>query len=218
MATTLLGEVGASAISVRDVCRAAGITAPTLYHHFGDKQGLLEAVAATGFERYLAEKRRHGPSEDPLVDLRVGWDSHVGFGLAHPAFYELMYANTGRGTRAAAQEGLQVLHGILVRLAEQGRLRMTPREAVLTIHAACVGTTLILLSAQDDPAHEGLSHRVRDAVFAAVVEEPGSPRDRENALAIQVRALRATLSVQSDLPLSAGERLLLTELLVRLDQ
>jgi len=37
---------GYEAASTRDILRAAGVTAPVLYHHFGNKAGLYQAVAA----------------------------------------------------------------------------------------------------------------------------------------------------------------------------
>ncbi|ONI91128.1 hypothetical protein ALI22I_10235 [Saccharothrix sp. ALI-22-I] len=212
----LLRSTDVESVSIRDVCQAAGITAPTLYHHFGDKRGLLEAVAAEGFARYLAEKHADGPSEDPFDDLVTGWDRHVRFGLTHPAFYVLMYGGTRSHEHPSAQEGLRVLHGMLVRLAEQGRLLTTPEEAVPTIHSACVGTTLALVAAPDAPAHADLSRRVRDAVLAAVVKQEQPAEQRTEALPGTARALLATLSAHQDPPLSPGEKLLLTELLSRL--
>ncbi|KOX23975.1 hypothetical protein ADK67_19700 [Saccharothrix sp. NRRL B-16348] len=213
----LLRDTAVESVSVRDVCQAAKITAPTLYHHFGDKRGLLDAVAAEGFARYLAEKQGHEPSEDPLDDLKAGWDRHIRFGLTHPVFYVLMYGGTRAREHPSAREGLQVLHGMLVRLAEQGRLLVTPDDAVPTIHSACVGTTLTLVAEPDAPAHAGLSRRVRDAVLAAVVkQEQPAGQGTDAALPDTARALLATLSAHREPPLSAGERLLLTELLTRL--
>ncbi|MFD4638309.1 TetR/AcrR family transcriptional regulator [Lentzea sp. NPDC058436] len=213
---TLLSEVGAAAVSIRDVCQAAGVTAPTVYHHFGDRQGLLEAVAAQGFERYLATKQGLGASADALDDLRAGWDRHVEFGLTNPASYQLMYGPTSSRTHASAQQGLKVLHAMLVRLAQEGRLSTTPDEAVPFIHSACVGTTLTLLSDPANPAHRGLSDRVRDAIFAAIITGQDADSDAEKVLATQAGTLLATLAGRSDLDLSPGERLLLTELLTRL--
>ncbi|MBW1880378.1 MAG: TetR/AcrR family transcriptional regulator [Deltaproteobacteria bacterium] len=44
-ATRLFGEQGYGLTSVRDVARAVGVTNPTLYYHFGSKEGLyLEAI------------------------------------------------------------------------------------------------------------------------------------------------------------------------------
>ncbi|MEV0676414.1 TetR family transcriptional regulator [Actinosynnema sp. NPDC050436] len=100
-AAGLLAEGGIDAVSTRAVAAAAGVQAPALYRLFGAKQGLLDAVAAHGFERYLAAKLTSPPGADPVEDLRRGWDVHVGFGLAHPAFYVLMYGVARPGRRPA---------------------------------------------------------------------------------------------------------------------
>src|SRR4051794_30638029 len=84
-ATRLLAEGGREAVSTRAVSAAAGVQAPTIYRLFGDKQGLLDAVAAHGFTTYLNSKTNLKPSADPIEDLRSGWDLHVNFGLTNPA-------------------------------------------------------------------------------------------------------------------------------------
>src|SRR6266704_5120121 len=101
-AAALLAESAGEPVSTRAICQAAGIAAPTLYHHFGDKQGLLEAVVAHGFERYLADKRAMPAAADPLQRLRDGWDLHIEFGRAYPGFYVLMYGAARPGHRPAA--------------------------------------------------------------------------------------------------------------------
>lgn len=93
-AARLLSEANGEPVSTRAVCTAAGVGAPTLYHHFGDKQGLFDAVAAYGFDEYLASKRAQGTTGDPVDDLRRGWDLHVEYGVTHPAFYTLMYGTS----------------------------------------------------------------------------------------------------------------------------
>ena len=39
---------------MREICEAAGITKPTLYHFFGSKDGVLQALVQTGFQQYRA--------------------------------------------------------------------------------------------------------------------------------------------------------------------
>src|SRR3954466_1033869 len=68
---------------------------PPLYHHFGDKRGLMDSVVTDAFERYLAEKRRLRPTGDPFVDLRRGWDAHVAFARANPVIYQLTFPVCG---------------------------------------------------------------------------------------------------------------------------
>ncbi|MCQ0009372.1 TetR/AcrR family transcriptional regulator [Actinomadura madurae] len=87
----LLAEGGREAVSTRAVSAAAGVQAPTLYRLFGDKQGLLDAVAAEGFAAYLDSKTVQEPTGDPVDVLRAGWDLHIEFGLANPALYLVMY-------------------------------------------------------------------------------------------------------------------------------
>src|ERR1700681_1025121 len=90
-AAPLLTEGGREAVSTRAVSAAAGVQAPTIYRLFGDKQGLLDALATRGWATYLHDKADLKPTADPVQDLRAGWDQHVAFGLANPALYALMY-------------------------------------------------------------------------------------------------------------------------------
>ena len=80
-------------IATRAVCEAAGVTQPVLYRLFGDKDGLLAAVADAAWEAYLSDKRAAEASADPLEDLRHGWDQHMAFALAHPHAYRLVFAS-----------------------------------------------------------------------------------------------------------------------------
>ena len=95
-AAELLARGGREAVTTRAVATAAGVQPPTIYRLFGDKVGLLDAVAEHGFQAYLADKGA-GPSADPVEDLRAGWDLHVGFGLANPGLYALMYGDPRPG-------------------------------------------------------------------------------------------------------------------------
>ena len=45
---------GYDATSVREICEMAGITKPTLYHFFGNKDGVLQALVQTGFQQFRA--------------------------------------------------------------------------------------------------------------------------------------------------------------------
>jgi TetR/AcrR family transcriptional regulator len=44
-ASELFSAKGYSNVSIRDLCRAAGTTAPVIYYYFGNKKGLFDAVA-----------------------------------------------------------------------------------------------------------------------------------------------------------------------------
>jgi AcrR family transcriptional regulator len=51
-ALDLFAVKGYDATSVREICEAAEITKPTLYHFFGSKEGVLQALVKSGFERF----------------------------------------------------------------------------------------------------------------------------------------------------------------------
>ncbi|MEU5879092.1 TetR/AcrR family transcriptional regulator [Spirillospora sp. NPDC047279] len=170
-AARLLAESGGEPVSTRAICNAAGVGAPTLYHHFGDKEGLFDAVASRGFEDYLAEKRAQPGTGDPVEDLRRGWDLHVDFGVTHPAIYTLMYGGTR--TPSATKEAHTILLGLLEAVARAGRLRVPVETAAGMVHAAGMGVTLSLIanpepSADAGPDGGGVSARTREAVLAAI--------------------------------------------------
>jgi AcrR family transcriptional regulator len=209
----LLERVGAEEVSIRHVCQEAGITAPTVYHHFGDKRALLEAVAAEGFERYLETKLDRAPSTDPLVDLRHGWDDHVGFGLEHPAFYRLMYGTPNAERHPSGHKAYLMLLDIIHRLADVGRLRLPPEQAATTIHTGAVGTALALIANPQGPSTAILVERMREAVFAAVLHLDERARSAVPELA---RTLLASLSASPIGKLTPGELGILLELLEKL--
>jgi len=168
-AAELLAHGGREAVSTRAASAAAGVQAPTIYRLFGDKQGLLDAIATHGFAAYLASKTDVQPSADPVEDLRAGWDLHVGFGLANPALYSLMYGEPRPGQAPpAARRAAEVLAQHVRRIAEAGRLRVGEERAAQLIHAAGSGTTLTLIALPPDRRDPALSALAREAVIAAI--------------------------------------------------
>ena len=117
----ILAEGGREALTTRAVATAARIQAPTIYRLFGDKDGLLNAVAEDGLARYIARKKAHAPKSDPLEELRLGWDMNVEFGLEHPAIFWILSADpsTGSLSRVAAG-GLAILQRRVNRVAAVG--------------------------------------------------------------------------------------------------
>jgi AcrR family transcriptional regulator len=174
----LLSRHGVAGTSTRAVCEAAGVTAPTLYHHFGDKRRLLDAVVDAGFERYMADKRAAVfEGDDPVENLRRGWDAHVAFGLAHPAYYAVMFAPTEDGqVPRAAMAAMGFLLELLGAVQAAGRLAVEADLALQIAAGAAHGLTSLRLAWPDAPWHEGASDTLREAVIAAVVSpEPVSP-------------------------------------------
>jgi AcrR family transcriptional regulator len=216
-AAQVLHESGDRTASTRAICARAGVQAPTLYHHFGSKQGLIDAVIRHGFKQYLEPDRPAGEPVDPMEAIRDGWDRHVRFGLDHPGFYALLYGRVVRGRPCAiTSPALGRLTELLERAARAGRLRVPPAEAAAQLLAANVGVTLSLIAQPEDHTDLALSRDVREAVLAAIwvssdYSPPAAPVSARAAAAI---ALAAALDDDSEL--TAGETALLRELLQRL--
>ncbi|MFJ4655259.1 TetR/AcrR family transcriptional regulator [Nocardia sp. NPDC088792] len=86
-AATAIVENGASSISLRDIARRAGVSHAAPVHHFGDKTGLLTALATEGFE-LLAGDLHAASKQGGLVDLGV---CYVRFAIEHRAHFEVMF-------------------------------------------------------------------------------------------------------------------------------
>jgi TetR/AcrR family transcriptional regulator len=92
-ALTLFSERGYDAVGVQEICEAAGITKPTLYHYFGSKRGLLEAILDCSFARL---KTRLAAAADYRGDLPLTLqtiaETYFTFASEYPAFYRLQLA------------------------------------------------------------------------------------------------------------------------------
>jgi AcrR family transcriptional regulator len=138
-ARTLLAEHPEREPSTRELYEAAGVAAPTLYHHFGTKDGLLEAVVDEAFAAYLERKHTVPRTGDLLVDFAAGWDMHIGFGVENPVLYALMYRREeGRRSRAAQAAEAELRRG-LEQLAGAGLLRIGVAEAMAVTTAMAMG-------------------------------------------------------------------------------
>ncbi|MEV7801857.1 TetR/AcrR family transcriptional regulator [Microbispora sp. NPDC088329] len=204
-------------IATRAVCEAVGVTQPVLYRLFGDKRGLLDAVADHGYERYAALKAAQEQTADPVTDLRAGWDGHMAFARENRALYQLMFAPRPWSRSTARERVFELLEATLVRCAAIGALRVEPRIAARLILAASVGTALDHIASPelfDDPA---MSHRMRDAVFAHVLTEATARQDADPLREAALR-LRAQLDLAGTEALEPVETALLRRWLDRITQ
>ncbi|MHC3469182.1 TetR/AcrR family transcriptional regulator [Streptomyces sp. 7R007] len=211
-AIDLLTRGGRDAVTTRAVADAAGLQPPAIYRLFGDKDGLLDAVAEHGFTAFLATKRVDPDPADPVEDLRAGWDVAAEFGLANPALFTLMYTEPARHTSAAFRTGMEILRGRIRRLAAGGWLRVDEELAAQIIHATMRGAVLTWLSLPEERRDPALLTTMRESMVAAVTHR--EPAVRESGPAGAARALRAVLPEQT--VLSGAERHLLAEWLDRL--
>lgn len=211
-AADLIAATPGEDFSLRAVCDAVGVKMPTLYHFFGNKQGLIEAVIERGFDMYLSAKSASESSGDPIQDLRMGWDAHVSFGLENPGFYTLMYGKVRpRYSPEAQSKPSEILRSLTRQAEEQGRLVVGYEQAAAHILATNIGVTLRLII--QGGADASLSAGVREGVLAAITgtAQAGTDEERLGHSVIERAAARPEI-------LGAAETALLIQWISRLGE
>lgn len=220
-AAELLATSGGAAVSTRQITQRAGVTAPTLYHHFGDKEGLFDAVVAAGFEEYVAGEHDFAPSGQPLEDIRRLWDNHVQFGLKQPELYLVMFGNIRPESRPAIVADAEALmEDMLNKAAAAGQLNVPPKEAARSVLAANVGVTLMLITEKAPERNLELSAMTRDAMIFAISTEQartsGHVNTGKSSVIVAAIALNAALQASHSDQLSSSELKLFLEWLHRI--
>lgn len=219
VAATMLGDRGPAAVTTRAVAEAAGLQAPAIYRLFGDKDGLLEAVAEKVMADFVATKAAvveaaAAGDVNPVEDLRAGWRTQIEFGLANPAVFRLLSDPDRVQLSAAARAGRELLRTRVRRVAAAGRLRTSEEHTADLLHAAGIGTVQTLLATPTDERDPALAEAMLDAVLARVLvaTADGADATGDPALAAAV-AFRAVAPELEEL--SPAERHLVVEWLDR---
>lgn len=149
----LLAETGDErAVSVRAVAQRVGVSVPSIYLHFADKQSLLDAVCEEVFEALRVRLRAASEAAtDPLEALRAQGNAYVHFGLENPEHYRIvmMLKHT-----PAAESADRVIaggaFGYLVesvrQCVEQGVYAGDPVKLALGLWTAAHGVTALLIA------------------------------------------------------------------------
>ena len=88
-ATVAISRDGVDRLSLRGVARATEVSHTAFRHHFGDRRGLLTALAAqgyTGMTQALRAVDRTGP--EGFLEIGV---AYIEWALAHPAHFQVMF-------------------------------------------------------------------------------------------------------------------------------
>jgi AcrR family transcriptional regulator len=84
----LAGAKSADDVSIRSVAQAVGVTAPSIYLHFADKDDLIAAVVVDVFGELDKAMLAAGRSQTtPMAKLRAFGRAYVEFAVSHPEHY-----------------------------------------------------------------------------------------------------------------------------------
>lgn len=130
-ATELFASKGYQATSVRDIANAMGMTVSNIYHYFGSKEGLLEAIL-THYSQFLLDDLRRVASSDlePLERFRQLVATHLRVAGTRPRENKIFLLDEERlgpggqeANRRVQREVMEIYMGQLRELARLGLLR-----------------------------------------------------------------------------------------------
>src|SRR5262245_40147142 len=88
----LIEQDGLGALSMREVARRAGVSHQAPYHHFGDREGILAALAADGFVRLHNDMQKAiGTSKSQVKRLEAVGNAYIEFALKNPGYFKIMF-------------------------------------------------------------------------------------------------------------------------------
>ncbi|MGB0123107.1 MAG: TetR/AcrR family transcriptional regulator [Silvibacterium sp.] len=98
-ALDLLESEGPDAVSMRRVAEAVGITPMAIYHHFPNREALLNFIPDAEFAKFLGNSQAHfmnGPVEERIL---AGMNPYIDYAFDHPRVFDYVFAAPRPGAR-----------------------------------------------------------------------------------------------------------------------
>lgn len=143
----LLVRSGYRALSMRNIARAIGYSATSIYLHFENKDALFRALIDEGMERLytLLEQEASIHVGRPVQCLRGLCRRYVAFGLEHAEYYEIMFLLQGATAGhddAAAYRGIDRSLAVFEQALRAGHREGSVRAPNPGLAAACIWSSL----------------------------------------------------------------------------
>jgi TetR/AcrR family transcriptional regulator len=174
-ALELFSERGYDATSVREICEAAEITKPTLYHFYGSKEGVYRALVEGALQRFSADMKRALSGEGPLRGHLIRMArAYVDAALREPQLARFLMALIHNPPRSApATDFVGFYQGILAEVAKaveaavaRGEIAPGPTELRLLVLMGALAEAMAgyLLAGRPQLSHE-LADKLVDVVL-----------------------------------------------------
>ena len=170
-AAELLASAGEEGLSIRELCQKAGVTPPTVYHHFGDKAALVDRVVDECFAAFDVAFEDRTPPSDPVARLRWGFDAYVAYGVAHPVHYRLMFQRSEGRPTPAGLASYDRLRRMVRAVDDAGRLLSPLEDAAAAMWSSVHGVTSLVIAGFWPPDAPAIA-LVRDAMLAQLAAPP----------------------------------------------
>lgn len=178
---SLLLEVGHDGFSIRRLVERCGYSAPTIYHYFGDKNGLVDALLEERLLAELIESQRAVPHfADPLEEAQARSEAFARWGMERPSQYELLTLPRGEDANPlpSGEEALALMQSPYQRLVEAGRLDSGDIDALGQAVWACLHGLISLRAIRRDVEWQpDLIARSVDAVLRGWLDRNTSAGD-----------------------------------------
>jgi AcrR family transcriptional regulator len=169
----LFAERGYDGVSAEEVVRAAGVTRGALYHHFGGKAELLDAVYEQ-LEREVTERIARvvlgSELESPMEAMRAGIGAFLDE-CAEPEVRQIALHDAPavlgweRWREVAAANGLGLIEASLAAAIEAGELRPLPVRPTAHLLLGALDEAAMLGSRSEDPADRAEATAVLGALL-----------------------------------------------------
>jgi AcrR family transcriptional regulator len=206
-ATDLLLNTGhAKAVSIRLVAERVGVTPPSIYLHFQDKDTLLDAVCARYFDKLDDEMQRVSSAQSSNVEvLRAQGLTYIWFATENPELYRIATMGEWRPDSdvdaALAHSAFAHIRTTVQALIDEGTFASgDPTGVALEFWSVAHGVAALLIAKPHLPFGdvEAFADRVLRAVFAGnmVTGLVGADTALDTMVA-RLTALRSSLKSQS---------------------
>lgn len=171
-AEALIVADGFDAFSMRRLAERCGYTAPSLYHYFGDKQTLIDALVEERCRVLLRAVKRVPLGEDSVQNLRAMCIAFVRFGLRFPMHYQLLavpHDDEEKPPPPSAEAARVLMQGPLEQLAAAGRVPVGVEAAGQALWAYLHGHILLRTGRPDYEWEKGVLEIGLDALLHGLI-------------------------------------------------
>jgi len=181
-ARSLFGERGYAAVGTEEIVRAAGVTRGALYHHFGGKRELLEAVyreVEEDLTREIAEQTLGAGASTPLAAMRAGTGRFLD-ACAEPEVQRIVLLDApavlgwDRWREIAAEYGLGLIEANLEAAMEAGEIDRRPVGPLAHLLMGALDEAAMLVARSPDPQTRAEVEAVLDLLLGSLGS--GTPR------------------------------------------